>query len=337
MSLADDRRRLNTPVDHGRGGLTLLELLLVMTILGVLVAILLPAAQASREAARRAQCANHQRQLAIAAQLHVSAQGNFPPGIEQWYFNSAVSHRGISLFAYLLPYWEQANVLVRWDYDNPIHNANQGPQSNTARVLPMLLCPTDAIAENPVRDSRRDWHYGLTSYGGNGGTRSYFPATSTADGIFHTTGEASEPERYQRAVRPRDVLDGLSHTLLFGERAHHDPNYLTFNHAGWGEPLQQWGWWGASTSRKMIGHVTMSGFAPLNYRLPFSHQDRHGRTPPADTLDQFQHYVDLRVSSYGSLHPGGANFAFADGSVSFISDDAPRELMVEVSTRAGRE
>lgn len=320
-----------------RGGFSIVEMLVVMGIFALLAAILLPAIQSVEESARRVQCASHLRQIATAANSFVTTNDHYPPGVQQWYFNAAVSHRGIPLFAYLLPYFEQQNILVTWDYEDPINNANKGSRSNTAVVLPLLICPSDRLERNPIVMTSRDWHYALSSYGGNGGTRSYFPPKSTADGIFHTTGEASEPTHDQQPVRPEDIADGATHTLLFGERSHIDRNYKTFNDAGWGEPLDEWGWWGASTSRKMVGHVTLSAYAPINYRLPFSYEKRFGREPSSDTAHQFQHYVDLRVSSYGSSHPGGVNFAYADGSVRFSSDEMSLANLRAISTRAGGE
>lgn len=320
-----------------RPAFTLVELLVVIAIIGVLVALLLPAVQSAREAARRAQCASNERQLGLAAANYVAAKTTFPPGVEQWYFNKAVSHRGIPLFAYLLPHLEQQTILVDWDYEDPIHNADRGADSNTATVLPVFLCSSDDFPQNPTVMAQRDWHYALGSYGGNGGSRSYFPPQATADGLFHSTGEASEPVQGQVAVNPRDVLDGLSNTIAFGERSHHDPNYQSFNDAGWGELLHEWGWWGASTSRKMIGHVTLSAYAPLNYRLPFSFEARGGQSPPADAFAQFQHYVDLRIAAYGSNHPGGANFCFADGSLRFLTDETDQQVLLAASTRAGAE
>jgi prepilin-type N-terminal cleavage/methylation domain-containing protein/prepilin-type processing-associated H-X9-DG protein len=318
-------------------GFTLIELLVALAIVGLLAAILLPSIQASREAARRTQCMSQLRQLGLATASHVEAKGHFPPGVEQWYFSSSVSHRGIPLFAFLLPYLEEANALVAWDYDDPINNANQGPRSNTAVVLPLLVCPADDIRQNPIVVPGRNWVYALTSYGGNGGTRSYFPQQSTADGIFHTTGEASEPRNFQRPVSPREVSDGLSRTLLFGERSHVDVNYKTFNDAGWGEPLEQQGWWGASTSRKMVGHVTMSAHAPINYELPFPFAARNGQSPPAASFADFAHYSDLRMCAYGSGHPGVANFCFADGSTRFLATQTDLAVLRALSTRSAAE
>jgi prepilin-type N-terminal cleavage/methylation domain-containing protein/prepilin-type processing-associated H-X9-DG protein len=323
--------------DRPRTGLTLVELLVVIAIVGVLIGLLLPAVQAARESARRTQCASQLRQLGIAATAHTVAKSRFPPGVQQWFFNSTVTYRGIPLFAYLLPYIEESQSLVSWDFKDPMNNSNRGSQSNTAVVLPFLLCPSDRIEQNPIVDKTHAWVYGLTSYGGNGGTRSYFPPQSTADGIFHTTGSASEPHPGQSQVRPKDVTDGLSKTLLFGERTHADPNYKTFVDAGWGDPLDQQGWWGASTSRKMIGHVTLSAAAPINYQLPFGFPARSNRNPPADSYSLFQVYSYLRFCAYGSEHPGGANFCFADGSLRFLESETDIKVLQALSTRAGCE
>ena len=133
----------------------------------------------------------------------------------------------------------------------------------------------------------------------------------------------------QHPVRPSDVSDGLADkTLLFGERSHVDPNYQSFNDNGWGDPLAQQGWWGASTSRKMIGHVTMSAFVPINYRQPFSYANRAGQNPPADSFAEFSAtYNDYRLCAYGSEHPGGAVFCFADGSTKSLASETSQEVL----------
>lgn len=318
-------------------GFTLVELLIVVAIMGILVSLLMVAVQNARESARRMQCASNIRQLAIATDQYEVVRKRYPPGLEQWFFNTAVAYRGIPLFAYLLPYIENGDLLVKWDYKDPIHNADQGELSKTALVLPFMICPSDIIEENPAKVIN-SWVYGIGSYGGNGGRRSYLAQNASADGIFHTTGEASEPKPYQTAVRKVQVIDGLSHTFYFGERTHTDANFESFNQGGFGEDFSTWGWWGASTSRKMIGHVTMSTFAPLNYRLPFTFAQKGSQTPSASGFADFAaNYGELRLCAFGSNHPSGANFAMADGSTQFITDRIENSLYVGLSTRAAAD
>ena len=202
----------------------------------------------------------------------------------------------------------------------------------------ILSVPRIEIVQNPIVFATGDWTYALSSYGGNGGTRSYFPSSSTADGVFHTTGPASEPKPNQAAVRPENITDGLSHTLLFGERSHYDPNYKSFNAAGWGELLDQWGWWAASTDRKMIGHVTMSGYVPINFQLPFSYANRAGQNSSGRHLRRVSGHVGGHANlRFGSCHPGGANFCFADGSVQFLVSATDLAVLQALCTRANSD
>ena len=88
----------------------------------------------------------------------------------------------------------------------------------------------------------------------------------------------------------------------------------------------------------MIGHVTMSGYAPINYKLPFSYANRGGQTPPADGYAEFQAtYVDMRVCAFGSCHPGGANFCFADGSGQFLESATDLATLQALCTRANSD
>jgi prepilin-type processing-associated H-X9-DG protein len=309
--------------------------LVVIAIIGILVALLLPALQAAREAGRRTQCQNNLRQLAVATLSYESTRREFPPGVEQTRFPAAPVYRGSSLFVHVLPHIEEADVQQLWDFADPLNNTVGGTGALSAAILPVVLCPSDSIEQNPVQDQGR--YYALTSYGGNGGTRSYFPSVATVDGVFHTTGPASEPQPEQVVVRLKDITDGTSHTLFVGERSHIDPNFELFADLGWTQSLKLWGWWAPSGGRKAIGHVTMSAAAPINFQIPFTPAGGAQANPPATDAASFAHYVDLRLCSFGSNHPGGANFVLADGSYNFLADSTSREILQGLATRAGQE
>src|SRR5205807_7890090 len=147
----------------------------------------------------------------------------FPPGVYQLKFSAAPQYRGLSLFVRLLPFLEQANLAQDWDESDPLNNTAGGMNAKTAQKLKVLLCPSDYLPQNPV--SGGGLFYGLTSYGGNGGTRSYDPQTATNDGIFFVIGPGSETAPGGQPVRISEVTDGLSNTVLFGERSHTDPNH----------------------------------------------------------------------------------------------------------------
>src|SRR5262245_28179388 len=173
-----------------RKGFTLVELLVVIAIIGVLVALLLPAVQMAREAARRMQCGSHEKQLALAAHSFHDVYRAFPPGVYQLKFSGAPQFRGVSLFVKLLPYLEQPGLAQGWDETDPLNNTIGGEGAKTAQVLNLLLCPSDSLSQNPVPSG--GIFYALTSYGGNGGGRSFDPKMATNDGLFHVIGPGSE-------------------------------------------------------------------------------------------------------------------------------------------------
>lgn len=320
---------------RGPRGFTLIELLVVIAVIGLLLALLLPAVQASREAARRMTCANNLKQLSLAAHHFHDSHGQFPPGLDQFEVHWAPRYRGTSLFTFLLPHIEQGSVLAGWDYAFPLNNTQGGPDARSATVLPVFLCPSDLVVENPVVAAGR--HYGTTSYGGNGGRRSHHPSLATVDGIFHTTGPASEPEPDQRPVSLSMVLDGASQTILLGERNHVDPNLETYAAVYWAESLRYLGRWAAIGGRKRIGDVTLSAFAPINYRIPFDYEHRQQLDPPPGSVLDFEVYEDRRKCAFGSSHPQGANFAFTDGSVRFLQESLPLATLEALCSRDGGE
>jgi prepilin-type processing-associated H-X9-DG protein len=286
---------------------------------------LLPAVQAAREAARRVQCTNNLRQLALAAHNYHDTHETFPPGLNQFRFNADPKYRGNSLFVFLFPYLEGRNVVSGWDHGDPVNNTAGGLSARTALVIETLLCPSDLIDQNPVQTN--NGYFGLTSYGGNGGTQSYYPDFATVDGIFHTTGPASLPNRDQQPVKIPTVKDGTSATLFFGERSHYDPMFDQLNVRN-APPLAKVGIWAAIGGKRRIADVTMSAFERINYLVPLD--ALASGNPP-------EYYHDRRMCAWGSSHPGGANLALVDGSVRFLAETMPLVTLRALSTRAGGE
>ena len=354
LQVVENELRVSEREDRGANasrrvptGFTLVELLVVIAIIGILVALLLPAVNSAREAARRTQCTSNVRQLASAAHSYHSAKQAFPPGLTA---HRTTDWHGNTFFSFLLPYLEEAGISDRWNYNNTAADARSNTQDPTtgqfnqnalsARVISVFLCASDVIPENPALLNwsspgyARGWH-GIASYVGNGGTYStYFRAPDMrADGMFFMTGPDSKPERFQNAlesnakpVRVAKVKDGTSKTLMFGERYHLDPIFDQRLHRTGSfsrYPLARWGAWGWTGGGNGTTHVFACSRVPINYT-----------TPP--TAQGYSH-VNLRMSAFGSGHPGGANFAMSDGSVRLINEDIDLITLQALSTRAGSE
>lgn len=338
---------LGRATSYGREltGFTLVELLVVIAIIGILIALLLPAVQMAREASRRIHCTNSLKQISLAAHNYHDSARTFPPSWLSGWQNAAGKKRGYSLYIHLLPYIEMGNLYDRWDFSNPDLQF-VGDRNSLAANGPNLLCPSEPENDNPLDYSTRHIqgslmpprHIKVTSYCGNAGTRSYHPDSGffMADGIFIMAGPHSQPRPNQKPVALAGIVDGTSNTLFFGERSRFDPNYNTFAAQGWDWPLRFYGNW-CGASRLVISHLTLSGYSPINYRLPFNYTNRAVANPPANSAADFKYYIDLRLCAYGSNHPGGANISLADGSVRFFSETISMVTLRALSTRAGGE
>jgi prepilin-type processing-associated H-X9-DG protein len=226
----------------------------------------------------------------------------------------------------LLPYFEQDNLKNRWDYNDFRNNVAGGLNATTAQVLLVFLCPSDSLPEpveyytaagSPQYAYAAGW-YGMRSYGANAGIRSFPLNQVTQDGIFFQDSR----------IGLADVTDGASNTFLFGERSHDDPNFdrLTYTYTPGFYPLAGWGKWAAvfATSGGSLADRFLSTPVPINYRVPADAVNGDGS-------------INKRLCAYGSGHAGGANFAFADGSVRFLGDQTDLTTLQALSTRAGGE
>jgi prepilin-type N-terminal cleavage/methylation domain-containing protein len=191
-------------------GVTLVELLVVVAIIGVLVGMLLPAVQATRESARRTTCTNNLRQISLGSANHEAARGRYPIGSEsrQWDERPDFQHQFFrwSLLAHLAPFYEQQALLAGLDLSVPLYIDRMfdaiAPQNKpiVKLTVPMFLCPSDRM--QAVSDL-----FGPTNYAGCAGSGAGGGTPFDTDGMFFINSR----------IRAKDVTDGLSKTVAFSE------------------------------------------------------------------------------------------------------------------------
>ena len=303
-----------------RTAFTLVELLVVIAIIGILISLLLPAVQAAREAARRTQCSNNLKQLALASHNYHDTLKVFPPGFVRDFnmFGSKSKRSNWGWAAFLLNYMELGNLSDDLEvYGDPLFIAADDPDKLAILQKPIaqFWCPSDGA----VLDY--DDRYRYRSLFTNAGKRPFAAASSyigvnnyrqlywNPQGLFHIYDTRLRwGSRHENMAK---IFDGTSNTLLFGERARFiaRPGNLIPMDCGsgmlWGARRDNGGdKWGYTSN--------LGGFRnKINY--PTWHC-RHG---------------------FSSNHPGGANFAMADASIQFISDTvehrvgAPADSVIE--------
>jgi prepilin-type processing-associated H-X9-DG protein len=291
----------------------LIELLVVIAIIAVLIGLLLPAVQKVRATAARIKCANNLKQISLAAMNYHDVNNGFPLSSGQTYATWAIA---------LLPYLEQDAlyqqfVAVGGDAGNA--PGGMGPGSLAATSLPILACPSDSGLPSPpvIQYPGFGLSLGATSYRANTSGLSAFDPNFGADGVIVQTSP----------VRIVAITDGTSNTILFGEFSNFDPNwppYASFSGSPANFPLASYSVWTTG-----VAGLYCTGYYPLNFKLP---------PIPADP-NLANLYGAERIFAYGSGHSGGANFAFCDGRVIFLSNavaGAPG-LLPALSTIAGGE
>jgi hypothetical protein len=195
----------------------LVELLVVISIIGVLIALLLPAVQAAREAARLSSCKNNLRQLALGIHAYESAVGKLPPGYE-FAASPTGNARGYTWSARLLPYIEQRALYDRFDFSKPVFDdANAAVREQR---IQLLLCPTDDVSPAGFVEMG-DERYAMACYVANFGTPDLDDDQAQERGAGNPLGPFDGvwgPFYRNSAARLRQITDGLSQTLMIGER-----------------------------------------------------------------------------------------------------------------------
>ncbi len=290
-----------------RRAATLLELLVVTAIIAILAGLLLAGVQKVRAAAARVQCQNNLKQLALAAHAYHDAAGALPPAVAA---GAKARLKYLQWPVRLAPYLEQDAAWRQAEADyarapNPF--AARPRHAGMDRLVPAFACPADWRVGTAwtVETMGRTHHVTHTSYLGNSGA-----STPKRDGVLFVNSR----------VRLDGIPDGTAGTLLFGERPPSADLRYGWLYAGAGQDL-------AGSLDSVLGvREANYAFYPEYQRCgPGPFPFRPGRAD--DPCAAFQ---------YWSLHPGGANFAFCDGSVRLLAYSADAVLPA-LATRAGGE
>ena len=306
-------------------GMTLVELLVVIAIIGILIALLLPAVQAAREAARRMQCQSNLKQIGVALHNYHSAYASFPPGnfaktVGVCAGSSTKSEDGTNWMILILPYLEQKSLYDSYD----MTVSNESAENRQLRETPVntYACPSDVGTDElivPTFGPAAPWNLNVAYMPG-----SYRGVSGRSDGkvFLDWSLDASYPHDWRgplhvvgvlglTAERIADIEDGSSNTLMVGE----------------------------STTRTSPQLRTLWAYSYAFYSLSAT-------TPQARVLygdyDRCQeeggdgHSLPCK-RGWGSCHDGGMNFLLCDGAVRFVAQGIDVDLFAELGTLSGGE
>ncbi|WP_197530807.1 DUF1559 family PulG-like putative transporter [Bythopirellula polymerisocia] len=320
-------------------GFTLVELLVVIAIIGVLVALLLPAVQAAREAARRAQCSNNLHQMGLGAQNYASTHNSLPTGYGRTleHIEENVNFVKHGLFVDILPYMEQGNVYDQMIFD--YYKTGKPYFEDPARdsVVESYICPSWPDAKITLSaDPNYEYQLGaLNSYTGVGGAvrnRGEALIASSFGSIPDNGAFLMEEIRYGGGARPKiarigrerklaEIQDGQSNTFMIGEFVHRACCLGQLVEAPPGN-VRPW---------------YVSGFSDGPYAFKVLETSPNACVVRNSGDCVTGNAINFNYLPLGSFHPGTTQFVNIDGSVHSISDDIDIEIYKDLATANGEE
>ena len=357
---------MNTKQPFSGRGFTLIELLVVIAIIAVLIALLLPAVQSAREAARRAQCTNNLKQIGLALHNYAQAIGTFPiggttaiPGGS--YGNAEFTWGSWSALAMMLPYLEQTPLYNAANFSySPYLGTGQLVNSTVFNAnIATFVCPSDGLTTTAA-----SWAASNNNYYGSIGTTTY-PSAQVATGIFApgTSNPTSGGSLNHLAYNIATVTDGTSNTVAFSESVVGDLTHFTGGRDGiaWtnsGAYYQTFDAW-SRQSYILAGIQKCSQMWSTRQNAP-GQEDKGWRwasnmtgdslfntiVPPSSTTYPWSGcrpdngpgpVTDGQYENANSLHPGGCNVGFADGSVHFVKSSIAMNTWWALGTKGSGE
>lgn len=283
-------------------GFTIIELLVVIAVIGALAGLSFPAAQAIRNSARQTECSNRIRQLGVACLAFESSRKHFPAGINH---ASHPNRPNISWLVSTLDFIEQDALrnLSEMEFKSGAHPLN-GPHASSQTHVSAFMCPSDPRSDGP-QYTHGNRLVALTSYLGVCGTN-----YKVRDGVFYR----------DSTTRTQDIRDGISWTLLIGERPPSADNWYGWWYAGYGQA-------GSGSPDMLLGVAEVNDGAV------------HAETCPPGPYTMAPGDLDEQsdLFHFWSLHAGGSHFVHADGSVHFHSYEINPGLLKAMATIDGRE